>query len=238
MKTAAIIALLLAFGTPDVAAQAAPIRFAILDSMPFGGKDAAGQPIGIYPRLLQALQAELPDKLSVEVVPYARAAHMVASNQADATLMFTASMLENNTVSLLPVFSSDLVVQFRPGMNIPARDKLKSLTVGRMRGGCKELEGGQRFHELNTQEQGIQMLLAGRIDGFCTSAETLKYARDGVDTARRIDPRNVLVVANKEVRLLTSQQLPTATANRLRAAMQKLVTNGTVSKIVSSAGHN
>lgn len=219
-------------------ARSVVIRFAILDAMPFGGKDASGKPVGIYAKLLQALQEELPDKLSIEVVPYARAAHLVASRQADATLMFNASNLEHSTVSLLPVFTSDLVVQLRPGLTIPARAKLKSLTIGRMRGGCKELEGDQKFYELNTQEQGVQMLLAGRLDGFCTSAETLKFARASVDTAGRLDARSVLVIANKEVLLLVSKQLPTSTANRLRAAMQKLIANGTVARIVSSSGQH
>lgn len=218
----------------SIACAAAPLTFSVLEAAPYGAHDASGRPQGIYPDLLRALAAEIGQPATIKVVPFARAAQMVISGEADATLMFKTSVLEQSAVALTPVFSTELVVQWRPGLHGVTHEHMSSMLIGRIRGGCKELEQspGIRFYELNSQEQGIKMLLGSRIDGFCTAGRSLRAARQRFDPQHLIDERELLVVARNEVWLFARKGLAAATSQQMVAGMKKLIANGSVERIV------
>lgn len=218
---------------------APPLRFAVMDAPPFGFSTPAGAPAGLYPAILAALSAEAGVPITVEVVPFARAAHVVAGGAADGTLMFSHSVTRNRVVALAPVFLTAQTVQAGPGVVIHSRADLRPLLIGRLRGGCQELEAEAgppwRFHELNTHQQGVDMLAARRIDALCSTPEALDDAAMRGGRQQLLDPVARWPLAQREVWLMVSSQVDPALHQPLRDGLQRLQHNGVLARLFRDA---
>ncbi len=207
----------------------------VLQAKPFGWLDASGRPQGIYPDIAAALSEQTGRVIRVEVVPFARAAALVASGTADTTLMFRTAFTQGKTVEALVAFHTQQVVQLRPGLAVAGRGDLARLALGRMNGGCQELSDDRtvrwRFQELQSHESGVRMLQAQRIDGFCTVNESLldALASTGLD-ASFVDAQR-LVLASKPVWLMLSPGLNPELGQELVRGMAELQKSGELAKI-------
>jgi polar amino acid transport system substrate-binding protein len=235
MKTLAALLLGCACFVAATRAADLPLSMPILDARPYGWVDGQGKPQGLYPDIAAALARETGLQIDVEIVPFARAASLVASNAADATLMFNTAISGGRAVEAVVVFYANQVMQMRPGVTVADRNGLRPLALGRMNGGCQELAADTsvpwRFQELNSQESGLRMLLAGRIDAFCTASETLQ---DTVTTSGlEGDFLNAqrLVLAAKPVWLMLARRVPPEMRQKLAAAVQRLQKNGELARI-------
>lgn len=217
-----------------LAADAA-LYMPLLASAPYGWLDAKGQPQGLYPDVAAAMAKAAGLVIRVEVVPFARAATLVAKGSADATLMFSNSLTAGKVNEALTVFYATQVVLLRPGLALVERSGLAPLRLGRINSGCKELSEDTRvawhFQDLNTQESGVRMLDAGRLDGFCTTTEALAYALGSLGLQTRFDKAQVLSLASKPVWLMLSPKLSPEVAKRLEAGMRQLQGNGELARI-------
>lgn len=207
----------------------------VLQSKPFGWVDAKGQAQGLYPEIAAALARQTGLVIRVEVVPFARAATLVASGSADATLMFSNTFTKGKAVEALEVFHTQQIVQLRPGLRVAGRSALAALDLGRLNGGCQELSDDRsvpwRFQDLSSQESGVRMLLAERIDGFCTVHESLIDALAGAGLEANFAEAQRLVLASKPVWLMLSQILPQEVGARLVRGMGELQKNGELARI-------
>ncbi len=165
---------------PRPAVAASYLTFAVIDSAPFGARQQNNTLEGIYPALLTAISKKSGIEIRVVLVPFARAAHLVTSGDVDGTIMFKTTGTEGKTVPIVALFETGLIVQSGPGLKLTSKADLSQRLIGRIRGGCQDLETDNsrrwRFYELNTQLQGVSMLAAGRIDAFCTVPEAIAVA--------------------------------------------------------------
>ncbi|OYT93447.1 MAG: hypothetical protein CFE43_04205 [Burkholderiales bacterium PBB3] len=166
----------------------------VLQAKPFGWIDASGRPQGIYPDIAAALSQQTGRVIRVEVVPFARAAALVAG-----------------------------------------RGDLAPLALGRMNGGCQELSDDRavpwRFQELQSQESGVRMLQARRIDGFCTVNESLLDALSSTGLEASFADAQRLVLASKPVWLMLSPGLEPELGQELVRGLAELQRNGELAKI-------
>ena len=211
----------------------------LLDTRPYGWSDAQGQAQGLYPDIIAALARETGLVMEVKIVPFARAASLVAGGEADVTLMFANSFTQGRAVEVAVVFYTDQVVQLRPELAPATRQALAQLKLARVNGGCLELSqvtdtpasGFPKFQDLATQESGVQMLLAKRVDGFCTVQESLTDAINRTGTQVVFQNAQRLVLASKPVFLMVSPALPQATVQRLTSALEQLRKTGELERI-------
>jgi len=207
----------------------------LLAASPYGWLDAQGQAQGLYPDIAVALAKVSGLTIRVQIVPFARAASLVAKGAADATLMFSNAFTAGKATEALVVFYATQVVQLRPGLTVAGRSGLGPLRLGRMNGGCQELTEDQRvewhFQDLNTQESGVQMLAAGRLDGFCTTTEALVHAMTSTGLQTRFEKSQVLALASKPVWLMLSPKVSPDVAKRLEAGVRQLQGNGELARI-------
>ena len=221
-----------------VACAAQVLSMPIVDAPPYGWQDAKGQPQGLYPEVAAALGREAGLPMKIEVVPFARAATLVASGNADATMMFSNAHTSGKAIEARVMFYFTQIVQLRPGLKIGSRRELDALQIGRINGGCRELADDSsvawRFTELNTQESGLRMLLAGRIDGFCSTTEALSQAQLQSGLQLQFAQAQQMVLGSKPVWLLLSPRLPAPTAARLDAAARQIQRSGELARIFKS----
>jgi ABC-type amino acid transport substrate-binding protein len=212
------------------------LSFAIVDAAPYGALLPNGKATGIYPAILVRLSSEIDTRIDVTIVPFARAAAMVSNGSADGTILFKTGLIEEHALSLVPLFSTSLVVLAAPGLALTRRGDLAGRLVGRIRGGCQDLggdaEGALQFHELNNQQQGVAMLIARRIDVFCTSEVSLNLALAQFDPAGALTPSARLKLAEKQVWLHLRQSIDPVVAQRIKAAILRLRENGSIDQIV------
>jgi polar amino acid transport system substrate-binding protein len=217
------------------AAADRPITMPLLSVRPYGWLDAQGQPRGLYPDIAVALARESGLDIRVDMVPFARAAALVASGNADATLMFTTEATEKKAVQAVVVFYTDQVVLLRPGVSAASRVDLAPLSLGRMIGGCQELvndtSANWRFSDVASQESGLRMLLASRLDGFCSASEALTDAVASAGLESSFFTVQRVVLATKPVWLQLSPSLPQDLAERLVKGVRQLQKSGEMARI-------
>lgn len=210
------------------------LRFAVINMPPYGATGANG-PTGLYPSIIAAVSAEARIPIAISLVPFARAAHEVASGNADGTIMFGNAITEGKVVPVAPVFTTAQILQLAPGVEVRSIRDLHPLLIGRIRDGCQDLEARKevtlRFYELNSQRQGIDMLKAGRIQAFCSTPEALDLAAATFDAAHRLDPGRRWIVSQKDVWLFVSKKVDPKMHQPLRTAVRKLQQNGGLSEI-------
>ncbi len=218
-----------------LAAAERSIYMPIVQSKPFGWVDPEGQAQGLYPDIAAALARQTGLDIRVEVVPFARAAALVASGAADTTLMFRTAFTHGKAVEAQVAFYTQQIVQMRPGLRVSRRADLHALDLGRMNGGCQELSDDRsvawRFQELSSQESGVRMLQAQRIDGFCTVTESLLDALTSAGLETSFSEAQRVVLASKPVWLMLSQNLPPELGMRLVRGLQDLQKNGELVRI-------
>jgi polar amino acid transport system substrate-binding protein len=235
-KAAALCLCLLqgAPGPSPAIAATGPLSFAVIDAPPYGALLSNGTATGIYPALLAHLSAEAAMPFKITVVPFARAVSMVGNEQADGTILFKTSVTEGSAIALLPLFSTNLVLIQPPGSKRRERTELAGRLIGRLRGGCQDLEAdaGVRFYELNSQQQGVSMLIAGRIDAFCTAEESLNWAIGQFDAAGALALAHRMKISERQVWLHVRRHLDPHLAERLKAALLRMKADGTIERIV------
>jgi ABC-type amino acid transport substrate-binding protein len=232
-RAAAIAAWLYAALAPAQAAP--PLNFGVINAAPYGEVDAAKHASGIYPRFLASLAKDLGQPIEPVVLPFARAAHLTSIGALDGTIMFKNATTDGKTVALAPLYITGQIVQAAPGIRLRSRGDLDKLLVGRIRGGCQDLEQERgkdwRFYELNNQQQGVEMLLAQRIGAFCTAPEALSAAIAQFDTGHKIDAAERLTISEKPVWVLVRADMDPALRRRLRASVLRVRDGGELAAI-------
>lgn len=212
-----------------------PLVFAIADAPPYGGKGDRDQPTGIYPAIVAELARDAGLPITVRIVPFARASTQVVNGSVDGTILFKSAVTDDRTVALVPLFSTGLVVKVRPGLVLRSKDDLAGLLIGRLRNGCAGLgapgSSTWTFYELNSQKQGIQMLSAGRIDAFCTAAESLAIAIKEFDESKVLADTGQIMVRESDVWLLLNTKVAPEAAQSLKQAVLRMQERGALERI-------
>jgi polar amino acid transport system substrate-binding protein len=220
-----VAAALPARAAPGAPAQVA-LRMAVLDQMPWAGRDTHGRATGVVVDMAQLLASASGLAIDTSALPYARAATMLAHGQMDLMLAFDTGALAGLPPPLATIGSEDIIIVGRRGSNYHALDDLCGRTVGHLRRATFFPAFANAAcllrYEVNSYEQGLRMLAVGRIDAMLGVRSTIDYAV----AQARIDAGSLgtpLVLAQAGLALYAAPQLVApAQLARLRDACAQL----------------
>jgi polar amino acid transport system substrate-binding protein len=203
------------------AALAGPLQVVLFEVAPYA-QVQQGRASGLYVDLVQGLLDSAGFSAEFRVLPFARLPIALAQGDADLTIAFTTEALDRVATPLLPVALVDSIVVARKADPLGDLNALKGKTVGRARGGCRDLAAqeqlGLRWVDVSGFDSALRMLVLGRLDAVCLTREVLRHQLQatGLDPGALGSP---LVVAHRKVWMYIRPGLDAATVERLRAAL-------------------
>jgi len=224
------LALLLCCLTVPCAAQAIELRIVLFDVSPYASVGSDGKtPEGIYVDLVKRLVQSAGHTARFEIVPFARVSVLLETEQADLTIGFSTSRLEQVAVPLASIRTVSSVVLLGKGKSANRAEDLAALEIGRLRGGCKDLFDDKKVavvpNEINGMGSGVRMLAAGRIHGLCATQDAIEY----VMTQERLDRSlfgNWLKLSEREAFLHAGKHVPGEVRESLQRAVARLRKEG------------
>lgn len=206
-------------------ARAEALRAALLDVAPYAMRSADGGVVGLYPDLLRGIVIDAGMTLDLSLVPFARVAQSLRDRSSDITLGFSTEALQVDGMSLGVVASYESLVVANPERReLHKREALAAWTVGRLRGGCQDLEKldiGIKFVELSSFTSGLRMLKMRRLDAVCGITREALQLSLGEAGVRRDELGATLVTGRRDVHLFVRRDLAQETRERLQRSMKR-----------------
>ena len=178
---------------------------------------------GFYVEILQALTKDAGFEIEFYLVPYLRAISMVESKSVDLTIMFDTDISEKIKSKKLPLFERTL--------NVYSLKKNLIGDIGRLNGGCTDLEKNKQVNlvNINTLDQGLELLIKNRLSGVCGTNTTILYS------IKKLDIKSDTITKTRIIKKMFSAHFhpdfKDEKIERLKKALQKINTNGTLQKI-------
>jgi len=142
------------------------LRIGVVDLAPWVIPGAGG----IFIDLLRDLALESGVGLSPIAVPFARAKAMLLSGDVDMMFAYESRQLQRAAPPLASLGEDELLLVGRRHVRFHSLGELSGRTVGHLRGAEYDpalyLEPDISRYETNNYEQGLHMLMLGRIDAF------------------------------------------------------------------------
>ena len=221
--------------SPLTHGQDKPLIFPLLASPPYAWLDATGKPQGLYPDMVEAMAKASGVPIHIEVVPFARAATMVATGAADGTLIFENSITSGKTQDLAVAFYTNQVVLLRPGLTVRSRPELGQLNLARLNGGCQELANDStvkaKFQDVANQEAGLRLLMANRVDGSCRTTAALVDAIALTGSFFQFQSAQRFSLGSKPVLLLMAAKTTQDMGIKMSSALQQIQKSGELTRI-------
>ncbi|MBC9249615.1 hypothetical protein A9179_04940 [Pseudomonas alcaligenes] len=174
-----VVALLLGLACPPLFA-AQELRAVLFDVVPFSYRNDAGQIVGLHVDKIKELAARAGYPAHIELTSFARIALLLEHGGADLTIGFETAPLMRAADRLGPIMYGSSILLSRQPLTGPLPGVLQGLRLGRLRGGCFELQRYrpqlQVLHELNNYSSGLNMLNSERLDAVCGTDAGLAYA--------------------------------------------------------------
>jgi len=192
-----ILGLLLIFQASLLfASEPIVVRFATSNVKPWGFIDQAGAPTGLLIELAQALEGELAStddkhiKINNHIRPYSRVIQEIRAGSVDFAVLFKSPDADKFGISIGKV--ADHKVLLIGAAGTPPIDEFSQLErkpIGHILG-SKWGEHFDSYQALNimpvsSMEQGINMLLNGRIYAFASTDQALYYALEKLQIPRK-----------------------------------------------------
>lgn len=175
-----------------VETSAPPMRLALGYLPPINCEDSKVGTRCINNKIVQRLQHFSGIDIQTRLVPYARAARMLQSNQADMGLMLKNNNMPSNVIAVAKVFEINLSVYTRVDADHLPYNQLR---IGVLRGQgnniIKHLEGANLI-ELAEYRQGVEMIALGRLDAILGPDEILVFLIDQHQLNNMLSPRPLL----------------------------------------------
>ncbi len=155
----------------------------IVDSlMHYIPENNEGTPLGLHYDILKAIEAELGQPIEIKMAPSLRVYETFAHNQVDMTVLVNTTRIRESGSLKVYLFSTRFYLYSLPNAPIKTVEQASGV-IGRLRGGCLTLNNADiDFFELNSYEQGVEMLLRGRIQGVCGSDALFNAAESASPT--------------------------------------------------------
>jgi polar amino acid transport system substrate-binding protein len=202
-----------------------PLRVTIFDIPPYGTRDAAREPAGLYVDITRAVAQQAGYEPAIELAPFARVLVNVSTGASDLTISFPTEGSTSSLLALVPIIKVDAIVVPRKGFVATDRRAFANRRVGRIRGGCIDLANAGdmtvEFFELNSFAEGLRLLTLGRIEGLCTTREVFRYYLDK-NGSKAGDFGEPVVINRRDAWLFLRADAPLAMQQRLRDAVQEL----------------
>jgi len=206
-------------------AGAAPLRMVVIELMPWAGRRKDGQLDGAAVDMAALLSSISGLPIVTRAVPYARAIAMLASGDADLMLAVDATAEAGLPAPLATVGAEDVVIIGKRGARHANPDELCGHQVALLRRArfALSLPSCVRRYETSSYEQGLHMLLQGRLDGVAGVRATMDYAIRHLGLkAADLDEALVIGQANISLYLSAKAAAMPAVAARLQQACRQV----------------
>lgn len=212
-----------------------PLIFSLPTSAPYAWADNAGEMHGIYPDIVRALARQSRLTIAMQAPAATRVGQKLVEKNNTYVLMFNHEYTAERFDLAAVIFKSEEVVQIQANKHIESKQALKTLKIGRLRGGCMELSKDPsvawNFYELNSAEQGVKMLTHQRIDAFCGTAEIIDFAAIKSEESHNLANTQRFVLSSKPVWLMFPLGIDTHTKQSLLTALNALRESGELAQI-------
>lgn len=168
------------------AVQLAQPRFATSAVKPWGISGANGEMSGLLVQFADELASESGMDYSNIMQPYPRVIHSLKSGYVDFAVLFDSPSARSIAVRVGEVVKTEIIVVAAEGARpIDTVDDLVGMQVGYIRGSKygPDFDDADHFDRvpLNSAEQGLAMVLKGRIDAMASSDQSLYWAMDSME---------------------------------------------------------
>ncbi|MGY5451648.1 substrate-binding periplasmic protein [Agarivorans sp. MS3-6] len=236
-----LLLIMVTFHWAVLASDLEPAKFSTSIVKPWGYQDAelAGQ--GLLPSFTQALVKEAGIDYLNTMRPYPRVIKEMESGSADFAVMFASPHSDEIAVDLGLVVTVKIVAIANAGEQpVHHVSQLAGKRIGVIRGSAygPDIDDNpyvERVSFINT-EQGIQMLLLGRIDAMIATNYSINYALQELHVAAaQITP--IYQLATRKVHLYWSRSSgQKEQAERLKQALVRLREDGVLDNIFALDG--
>jgi len=218
-----------------------PVYFMTTTVKPWGYRNKAGEQAGLLVRFIDELALEAQRPYRNQLQPYPRVIHALRSGAADMAVLFDSPKAGDIGYRVGEVVGVDvLLVAQRGTPSVNSLSELKGWRVGFIRGSkyTPAFDSADHFSRIpmNSMQQGLAMLLAGRIDAMASTDQTFFYAMEEL----ALEPDRVqrlLLLGKTSAGLYFSKQ---STKQHLipyyRAALERLESSGQLAKIFLRQG--
>lgn len=184
------IVLLLMLSAQILFADEAVPRLATSTVKPWGFSDAESNYRGILVDFQNTLLSRAGITVHHLLEPYPRVIQDIEKGDADLAVMFVSPEAERIAYSLGPVINERIVIVVKAGsQTYQTLDDFNDRTIGQVRGSrygaAFDNHPGITRIALTDVEQGLKMLLAGRLDAMASTEHSLLFAmyRAGIKAA-------------------------------------------------------
>jgi len=213
------------------------LRFAVIDSKPFGYVDTDGVTKGVHYELIGELAKRTGLNIERRIYPYARMWSNLENGLVDAAIGWRSSERDPYSVYVNFVFTDYLsAITMKNKQTLGRYEDLYTVgTVGVLRG----LSISDKFnadtriqkYDVNTYDQGIEMLRTGKVDAVAGNVYAFLYLAsqfkltDSLDLpGLKLGSRDQWLQASKKSKML--RYVP-----QLQKAVQAMISDGYVEKI-------
>lgn len=153
--------------------QARPLNIVTIDIPPFGMATEDGQLHGIMYEISNRIAKQAGFASRNVLLPYARTVIELKQGRADFVLRFDNDDLDEAAIKVAPIFPLQVIVLGAAGKRLRTFNDMHGLTIGTMRGGhfndAFAADEAIKKFPINNYQQGISMVISGRIDGLIGS---------------------------------------------------------------------
>lgn len=216
--------------------QARPLNIVTIDIPPFGMTAEGGQSYGIMYEISNRIAAQAGLASRNILQPYARTVVELKHGRADFVLRFDNDSLAEAAIKVAPIFPLQVIVLAAADKHLHTFNDMHGLTIGVMRGGhfndAFAADEAIKKYPINNYQQGLSMVVNGRIDGLIGSDLGIYTVAEGMGLTQAAFSRP-LVLGEQYFWLFYSRKTADeATLARLTQAVDQLREQGAFEHIV------
>lgn len=208
------------------AVQARPLNIVTIDIPPFGMTAADGQLHGIMYEISNRIAAQAGFTSRNMLLPYARTVIELKHGRADFVLRFDNDDLAEAAIKVTPIFPLQVIVLAGAGKRLRTFNDLHGLTIGVMRGGhfndAFAADQAIKKFPINNYQQGLSMVVSGRIDGLIGSDLGIYTVAEGMGLSQAKFSRPLLLGEQYFWLFYSRKTADAATLARLTQAVEEL----------------
>lgn len=247
MRRARSLLLGLLFGLLLGAGAAAQVRLKILGDFAFPpySSPRGAEPVGIDVDILRELGRRTGVQFDIELTPFKRVVESVRAGTVDGGMAVLRSAEREGFAIFTGVMHNStysLFVQRDSKMEFDGLPSLHHKRIGKVRGffisedfDAEVAAGRIQLHETAGAEQGLHMLILGRVDAISGQTVVTRYLARQLGYADQVRPLPNPVVPDRPTYLVLSRASKLADkealAERLRLGLEAMHKDGTIERI-------
>ncbi len=195
-------------------------------------------PQGIFYDIAKRVILEAGYTPSIQILPYPRVVDNLVTGKADMSILMANPTIENSCNAIAPILNVESIIVGLKGKAFPNLLSLHGKTVGVVRLAKYHSEFDQnskiKKYEINSYEQGLNMLISKRFDAMVGTKTSLYYTltRQGYSADMLGTP---LLLNSKIVSIQYSKKSANPQAkNKIAKALKNLIKQGQIDKIIES----